>query len=105
MGVDSVKHAMGEAGRRWMRAIVLATALIVATAGDAAQVIYVYDDAGRLKSASYDDGKQIEYELDAAGNRKSVRVWQAPPTPTSPRSPRGTTPATSRSRGRRPPPR
>jgi chitodextrinase len=57
------------------------TVLVTAAVGDAAQVIYVYDEVGRLKSVSYEDGKQIDYELDAAGNRLSVKTWHAPPPP------------------------
>jgi len=64
----------------------LAAALAMAVLGAAvvfgAQVTYEYDDLGRLKSASYEDGKQIDYELDAPGNRKTVKTWNAPPVPT-----------------------
>jgi fibronectin type 3 domain-containing protein len=35
-------------------------------------VTYVYDDAGRLKFAAYSNGSQIQYSLDAAGNRQQV---------------------------------
>lgn len=63
----------------------LMAALLALTLGGAAafsaQVFYEYDDLGRLKSVSYEDGKQIDYVLDAAGNRKSVKTWNAPPMP------------------------
>ena len=64
-------------------------ALVVAMAGAAlcgaialgAEVTYEYDELGRLKTVTYDDGKQIDYVLDAAGNRTSVKSWNAPPVP------------------------
>lgn len=37
-----------------------------------ASATHVYDDAGRLKSATYSDGKSVSYEYDAAGNRLST---------------------------------
>ena len=56
-------------------------ALLGGGASYGAGVYYEYDDLGRLKSVSYDDGKQIDYELDAAGNRKTVKTWNGPPAP------------------------
>ena len=67
------------------KARTLGALLLLALMGGAAtygaNVYYEYDDLGRLKSVSYDDGKQIDYDLDAAGNRKSVKTWNAPPVP------------------------
>lgn len=37
-----------------------------------ASATFTYDDAGRLKSATYSDGKSVSYEYDAAGNRTST---------------------------------
>ncbi len=44
-----------------------------------ASVTYTYDDAGRLKSAVYDDGSGTAYTLDAAGNRTLVATTAATP--------------------------
>ena len=44
-----------------------------------ASVTYTYDDAGRLKSATYDDGSGTAYTLDAAGNRTLVTKTGAVP--------------------------
>lgn len=40
---------------------------------------YVYDDLGRLKQAKYDNGKQIDYNYDQAGNRTSVATSTSTP--------------------------
>ena len=37
-----------------------------------------YDDAGRLRTTTYSDGKAVGYELDAAGNRKSTAEGALP---------------------------
>ena len=42
-----------------------------------ASTTYTYDDAGRLKSATYDDGSAIGYTLDPAGNRTLVATTGA----------------------------
>jgi hypothetical protein len=44
-----------------------------------ATVCYFYDEAGRLKAASHDDGAQRIYVLDAAGNRLSSNSMAASP--------------------------
>jgi len=35
---------------------------------------YQYDNLGRLKSASQDNGKEVDYNYDPAGNRSSDQV-------------------------------
>lgn len=45
----------------------------------AAGVVYDYDTLGRLRSATYDSGKQIVYSYDPAGNRSSVVTQATPP--------------------------
>ncbi|MBV8798616.1 MAG: RHS repeat protein [Alphaproteobacteria bacterium] len=37
-----------------------------------AATTYTYDDLGRLSKVCYDNGKQIAYSYDAAGNRTQV---------------------------------
>lgn len=44
-----------------------------------AATTYVYDDLGRLKQALYDNGKEIDYSYDPAGNRSSVVTQTTPP--------------------------
>ena len=44
-----------------------------------AATTYFYDDLGRLKQAVYDNGKQIDYHYDQAGNRTSVATSTTPP--------------------------
>jgi len=39
---------------------------------------YQYDNLGRLKSASQDNGKEVDYNYDPAGNRSSVVVQTTP---------------------------
>jgi len=54
-----------------------ALACFVPALGSArAGVAYSYDDLGRLTVAAYDNGKEIDYHYDQAGNRTSV-VTQA----------------------------
>jgi hypothetical protein len=43
-----------------------------------AATTYQYDDLGRLKIASYDNGKEIDYNYDPAGNRSSVVIQTTP---------------------------
>lgn len=53
--------------------IALLGTVVVPSAGAATgEGVYVYDDAGRLVSASYDNSKSATYVLDNAGNRVSV---------------------------------
>ncbi len=44
-----------------------------------AATTYTYDDLGRLKQAKYDNGKQIDYTYDQAGNRTAVATSTSPP--------------------------
>jgi YD repeat-containing protein len=66
--------------KRWGRwCVLLAGALVSVAAGTATQgatesATYTYDDAGRLKQVTYDDGTGIKYTLDSAGNRTLVTV-------------------------------
>jgi len=43
-----------------------------------AATTYQYDDLGRLKVASYDNGKEVDYNYDPAGNRSSVVIQTTP---------------------------
>lgn len=47
---------------------------VMATPG----VVYGYDTLGRLRTATYDNGKQIVYTYDPAGNRSSVVAQVTP---------------------------
>jgi len=49
-----------------------------ATVPASAATTYVYDTLGRLASATYDNGKQIIYSYDAAGNRTTVVTQTTP---------------------------
>lgn len=44
-----------------------------------AATTYVYDALGRLSTASYDNGKQVVYGYDPAGNRSQVITQATPP--------------------------
>jgi len=59
---------------------VLAVSAIAISATFAASVSYTYDELGRLKTATYDDGTVTTYTLDAAGNRTNVTTSPAPPS-------------------------
>jgi YD repeat-containing protein len=52
--------------------VVLAGGFSTAYADPPASVTYSYDDAGRLRSATYSDGKVVHYQYDPAGNRTAV---------------------------------
>ncbi|MGH7487406.1 MAG: RHS repeat domain-containing protein [bacterium] len=65
-----------------MRAALSIAAIVLASfvaTGAAAGVVYAYDDLGRLHTASYDNGKQIVYTYDPAGNRTQVVTQAASP--------------------------
>lgn len=52
---------------------------VIGSAGiQAANVTYEYDEAGRLRKVTYDNGMVTSYVLDAAGNRSSVVSQQSP---------------------------
>ncbi|HEY2033149.1 MAG TPA: RHS repeat domain-containing protein [Rhizomicrobium sp.] len=51
--------------------------MIVSASADAA-TIFTYDDLGRLASVTYDNGMQIIYTYDAAGNRTQVATQSTP---------------------------
>jgi YD repeat-containing protein len=55
--------------RSLVRGLVL---LAVASPALAAQVQYTYDDVGRLREVTHDDGSKTVYALDGAGNRSAV---------------------------------
>ncbi|HWA91456.1 MAG TPA: RHS repeat domain-containing protein [Rhizomicrobium sp.] len=64
-----------------MRATSLLCAVLLAAAASPAEagVSYQYDTLGRLSTASYDNGKQIVYTYDPAGNRTLVVTQATPP--------------------------
>jgi YD repeat-containing protein len=55
-------------------ALAVANVALIASPASAqsANATYTYDDAGRLKSADYSDGKSVGYSYDPAGNRLSI---------------------------------
>jgi YD repeat-containing protein len=57
--------------------LLLSGVLFVAPA--TAATVYTYDELGRLKTATYDDGKQIVYSYDAAGNRSQTVISAGTP--------------------------
>ncbi len=68
----------GCAMRFWL-AVIGSLALLTCSAGSSfCATTYHYDDLGRLKSASYDNGKEVDYNYDPAGNRSSVVVGATP---------------------------
>jgi chitodextrinase len=54
--------------------LLLIPTLIAALAAHAVQVVYEYDDAGRLKKVIYPNMVQRNYTLDPAGNRNVVQT-------------------------------
>jgi YD repeat-containing protein len=63
-----------------MRRVILAVvAMFISATGAFAGVAYTYDDLGRLTKAAYDNGKEIDYSYDPAGNRGSVVTQNSPP--------------------------
>jgi YD repeat-containing protein len=54
-------------------------AVLVSLLPASAGVVYAYDTLGRLHTATYDNGKQIVYNYDPAGNRSSVVTQVTPP--------------------------
>lgn len=65
-----------------LRAKLAASTLLLAgfVIGDAgAATTYTYDDLGRLTKATYDNGKEIDYSYDPAGNRTQVVTQASPP--------------------------
>jgi YD repeat-containing protein len=49
--------------------LLLAFVMLVSAGAHAGQVVYQYDEAGRLRSVTYPSTSQRTYRLDAAGNR------------------------------------
>ncbi len=59
----------------WRRCGLLAAVLIACASAPAiAATTFTYDDLGRVTSETYDDGKEIIYSYDAAGNRTQVVI-------------------------------
>lgn len=56
--------------------------LLAAAAVPSAQT-YSYDDAGRIRQVTYDDGTTIAYEYDTAGNPTTQAVTPEPPAASS----------------------
>jgi hypothetical protein len=63
-----------------MRAAMAITVLVyaVCTSASMAGVTYSYDTLGRLSKAAYDNGKEIDYTYDPAGNRSQVVTQMTP---------------------------
>lgn len=51
-----------------------AVVLVCVATGVQAATEYEYDDAGRLQRTYTDDGDQVDYSLDAAGNRQALAI-------------------------------
>ena len=61
----------------WM--LLLALTSVTAPAGE---VVYDYDQAGRVRGVTYPDGTRRIYTLDPSGNRTQVQNALRPPAPT-----------------------
>ena len=59
--------------------LVWGTVMAYSLAAGPGTVTYTYDNAGRLRTTSHNDGSAVAYTLDAAGNR--ITVVNTPPTP------------------------
>jgi hypothetical protein len=57
-----------------MRALVLLWVAVFPALAAADGVTYQYDEAGRLRRSTYDDGTESTYQIDAAGNRTNVQA-------------------------------
>lgn len=57
-----------------LRRVLLSSAAVAALAWGAPSwaITYEYDALGRLTKITYDDGKIVQYQYDAAGNRTIV---------------------------------
>lgn len=62
------RHSVCWSAPHW---ILLAASFFWGTS-HAGSVTYLYDDAGRLTTAQFPIGTQVDYVLDGAGNRRSV---------------------------------
>ncbi|MGA7538937.1 MAG: hypothetical protein WBW93_09225 [Steroidobacteraceae bacterium] len=83
--------------RRFSRtALPLVLGVLVASAGLADTVTYVYDDAGRLTVAKHSNGTLTHYTLDAAGNRTNVVTSLDTTAPTVPTGLTGTASSSQR---------
>lgn len=67
------------------RSLAILLSFLLAASVSASSVTYTYDEGGRLKLVTYDNGTSTTYTLDAAGNRKTVASTldtTQPPAPT-----------------------
>ncbi len=55
-----------------LKLIAIASLIALTVSSSLASTTYVYDTLGRLSTVTYDNGLQIVYSYDAAGNRTSV---------------------------------
>src|ERR1700712_1658490 len=69
-GTHGAKQA--HAARRRLLAFVMLAASVAAMSPALAATTYVYDDLGRVTQVTYDNGRQVTYNYDAAGNRTAV---------------------------------
>lgn len=61
----------------WCMGLFAAMELFGQSPAFAGAVTYIYDDAGRLTKAKYDNGKTIEYTYDKAGNLLEQKVSES----------------------------
>jgi len=61
----------------------IAGAVSLFFSSQASALTYVYDDAGRLTTAIYENGTAVRYAYDTAGNILSISPLQAPAAPTA----------------------